>query len=404
MNSRYLFTLLDKHLKTLRQMIFLVGPRQVGKTTIAKALLPKVVEGENYFNWDLREHRKILSDVFYGKRKDIILKYDRLVFDEVHKYKRWKNSLKGLFDVSEPRTHWLVTGSAGLNVYRHGQDSLLGRHFTYHLHPFSVGELLGHRDSVEVSRLFDAFPEVGKAAQTALNNLFVFGGFPEPLFKKDTTFLKQWRQTRLDRLLNQDLAQTENLRNLSVVEELMHLLPGRVGSALSYNSLREDLEVHFTTVKNWVAMLERVFYGYIIKPYSVKKTRLIKKEPKWYLWDLTEVLEDGPRFENLVANHLLKMVHFYRDTQGEELQLHFVKDRAQNEVDFLVTKDRKPWVLVECKLKAQGIPKPLYMFAKGLKVPKAFCVSYEACDYKVKSVDDTEFTEISAARFLASLA
>ncbi|OGQ21852.1 MAG: hypothetical protein A3I05_00255 [Deltaproteobacteria bacterium RIFCSPLOWO2_02_FULL_44_10] len=406
--TRYLENAIRDHLTRLRQMVFLVGPRQVGKTTLAKKMLSSVVDGVNYFNWDLADHRKLLStSIFPGKMRLNQPEQQIIVFDEIHKYPRWKNTLKGLFDLYEPQTHWIVTGSAGLNVYRKGQDSLLGRSFTYHLCPLSVAELAfnGNPKPLSADDLFrHSFAESLPEDQTFFERLLSFSGFPEPYFQANEQFLSQWRTTRLERLLNQDLAATEHLRNLALVEQLMFLLPHRVGSPLSLNNLREDLEVHFNTVKHWLALLERTFYGFTLYPYSSRLSRLIKKEAKWYLWDWTEVKDEGSRFENLVAVHLLKYVSYVNDLGLDRLTLHYIRDKEKREVDFLICKERKPYLLIECKNSSDDPHPALFYFADKLKTARAFQLIANPIRSRSHLKAGIQVDLISAASFLKMLA
>lgn len=388
-------------------MAFITGPRQVGKTTLAKGLISNLEPSINYFNWDIAEHRKILlREVFYDK---VDFKDDRrkiVIFDEIHKYPRWKNTLKGLFDKNEPDTHWIVTGSAALNVYRKGQDSLLGRCFSYHLSPFSVAEIVGKGGVKSVSFeeiITRQFESPSRDVIEAFSTLINFSGFPEPFLRGEKSFLARWRTTRLERIINQDLSKTEHLKNLPLVENLMFLLPERVGSPLSLNSLREDLEVHHATVKHWIELLERVFYGFAIRPYSSKLSRALKKEPKWYLWDWSEIEDEGFRFENMVAVHLLKYVNYINDTGLGNLSLHYVRDKEKREVDFLICKDRRPEILIECKLKNQNIHDALIHYAGVLRPNRAIQLTAEDFSPLSTRKNSGIIEIIPAAAFLAEL-
>lgn len=406
MPGRYLSDKLSNHLNSLRQMVFLTGPRQVGKTTLAQSFLRPVLPGVNYLNWDAAEHRRVLNTrIFPGKERLDTDDRRMMVFDEIHKYPRWKNTLKGLFDLHEPRTHWIVTGSAMLNVYRRGQDSLLGRHFTYHLAPFSVAELLtpDQHPLLPNGLMPTAWATPTPQVVEALSTLLQFGGFPEPLFRSESGFLTRWRRTRLERLVNQDLAATETLRFLPLVEQLMFLLPDRVGSPLSLNSLREDLEVHFATVKHWMTLLERVFYGFFIRPYGKRSARLLKKEAKWYLWDWTEIADPGARFENLVAVHLRKYVDYMNDTGEGNLDLFYVRDKEKREVDFLICQDRKPALLIECKLAAASLAPALHYYAELFQVPNAIQITQDVVPLQIQRDGARTLTLCPAARFLQEL-
>lgn len=404
MDSRYLKAALKEHLSQYRQMIFLVGPRQVGKTTLAKQFLKPVQEAFNYFNWDIVSQRKILTTQIFPGKMRFTSKQNPLVLDEIHKYRRWKNTLKGLFDQYEPATQWIITGSANLSVYRKGQDSLLGRYFSYHLCPFSVAELAAPSKGTSLDDLLEYdFEAPRKREQQALETLSLFGGFPEPLFKESVAFLKRWRNARLDRLINQDLAATENLRHLPLVENLLFLLPDRVGNPLSINSLRQDLEVHFETVKHWLELLERVYYGFRLPPYAKKKTRMLRKEKKWYLWDWSEIEDAGVRFENLVAVHLLKYVHYQNDLGHDDMSLHFIRDKEEREVDFLICKKKKPLLAIECKLKAQTPSKSLYYYKNKLNIPRALLITAEAIPPTRTGKGNVSVDVVAAAAFLKTL-
>jgi hypothetical protein len=388
-------------------MAFIAGPRQVGKTTLAKSMIPNLEPAINYFNWDVAEHRKtLLKEVFSGKTDLKDARRKLIVFDEIHKYPRWKNTLKGLFDMNEPDTHWIVTGSAALNVYRKGQDSLLGRCFSYHLSPLSVAEIAGGGNVRSVSpddiitRQFEvSSPELLEIFSVLMN----MGGFPEPFLKGEKSFLTRWRTTRLERIINQDLSKTEHLKNLPLVENLMLLLPERVGSPLSVNSLREDLEVHHATVKHWIELLERVFYGFTIRPYFRKLSRSLKKEPKWYLWDWSEITDEGLRFENMVAVHLLKYVNFVNDSGLGNLSLHYVRDKEKREVDFLICKDRKPEVLIECKLKDKNVHEALAYYGEILNPKRIIQLVAENMSPLSIHKNSKPIEILPAATFLAGL-
>lgn len=402
--SRYLTPAITQHLSDLRQMVFLTGPRQVGKTTLAKSFLHPVMPGVNYFNWDVvAERKELLANIFTGKRA--LGGEGVIVFDELHKYLRWKNTLKGLFDRFEPHTRWIITGSARLDVHRRGQDSLLGRHFTYHLAPYSVAELLSNTNPASAVELLNSAVNstMTTTAHEALASLDHFGGFPEPLFTAKDSFVRRWRENRLDRLVNQDLGGLEALRNLPLVEQLMMLLPPRVGSPLSINSLREDLEVHFATVKHWLELLENVYYGFFLRPFSPKTGRMLKKESKWYLWDWSELEDPAARFENLVAVHLRKYVDFMRDTGKASLSLHFVRDKERREVDFVICDQRKPVVLVECKLSDATLDDSLLYFARKLKVASAVQVVKAEIPPRQVGNDPCPTWVLPAAQFLQAL-
>ena len=358
-----------------RKMVFVSGPRQVGKTTLAKALL--VARPGRYFNWDLPSDRKILTKdpAFFEKDPITLPGLPLVVFDELHKYPRWKNYLKGVFDGFGDRFAFLVTGSGRLDIYKRGSDSLLGRYVPLFLFPFTLAELSGKRSTwamfqEDINRLDVQDKTAGKAFRALLR----LGGFPEPFLRQSDAFRRAWSAGRTERLVREDIRDATSLRELSLLEMLARLLPERVGSPLSLNSMREDLGVAFETVRSWVGVLDAFYYSFRISPWTRKVARAIRKEAKLYLWDWAEVDSDGARFENLVALHLLKAVRTWTAVGEASLDLAYIRDKQKREVDFLITEKNKPKVLVECKLSDTVLSPNLLWFQEALNVPVAMQV------------------------------
>lgn len=350
---RYLSGLISSDLQ--KKMVFLGGPRQVGKTTLAQSLIPDYFDGHPaYFNWDSNLHRAKIRKQQWPQDQEL------LVLDEIHKFKGWRNFVKGLYDTSKNTFQFLVTGSARLDHFRRGGDSLLGRYYYYRLHPFTLSEL-------------------GFGADNA-KKLFQFGGFPEPLLEGDLRTLKRWHQNRLSKLVKHDLRDLETVKDIDKVEILAEELPRRVGSPLSMRSLAQDLEVDPKTVKRWVGMLDSLYYCYQISPFGSPKIRAVKKEQKLYLWDWSQVEDLGARFENMVAGHLLKFCHFHEDANGEKMELRYIRDTDKREVDFVVIQNRKPLFAVECKLKSGNLSPHLKYFKERVKIPRYFQVFLEGKD------------------------
>lgn len=373
-------------------MVFLGGPRQVGKTTLARFLGQHDHKKYTYLNWDSRSDRKsILEGTF---RADAGL----LIFDELHKYKKWKNYIKGEFDTHKDRFHILVTGSARLDTYRKSGDSLMGRYHYYRLHPFSLAEVLGIESAMSTPAEL-TFQDSSRAVSKAFTDLLTFGGFPEPFLKKDQVTLRRFHNERVERLIKEDIRDIEQVRDLSALQILVEILPTKVGSLLSLNSLRGDLEVAHKTIATWMDILERFYYHFRIYPFASTAIKSLRKEPKMYLWDWSQVIDDSARLENMVASHLLKMTHFLHDTYGHKAELYFLRDIEGKEVDFLVTVNRKPWLAIEVKSGKENISKPLLYFKEKLKIPFAYQLVMESgIDYWKQNV-----RIMSADKFLSGL-
>ncbi len=335
---RYLTVQVKHDLK--RKMVFIAGPRQVGKTTIARSL-PGAKTG--YLNWDVAEHR------------DRILRRELpagslWIFDEIHKYRQWRNYLKGLYDGRRSGQKILVTGSGRLDLYRFGGDSLQGRYHMLRLHPFSVAEL-------------------GLDKPKQLLDLLKLGGFPEPWLSGSEREARRWSREYRSLLIREEVTALERIQDLGQLEVMMLALPDRVGSPLSINALREDLRVAHKTAASWLDAMERLFAIFRLSPFGSPRIRAVKKEQKHFHFDWTVVPEDGPRFENLVACHLLKWVHYQQDAEGLDRELRYFRDKDGREVDFVVVERKTPVLLVECKWGDAEIDRSLKYFKA--KFPKA---------------------------------
>lgn len=247
----------------------------------------------------------------------------------------------------------------------------MGRYIHFRLHPFSVAEALGrtHLRHENFFKLIFSNKSNELNAQKVIEDLFHFSGFPEPFLEKDPAILNVWRQGRLEKVVRQDLRDLTRIQEIGQVEALMSLLPEKVGAPLSTASLREDIEVAFDTVKRWLKYLEELYYSYTIRPYSKSIIRSLKKEPKLYLYDWTEIENDAFRFENLVASHLLKACHFWQDTGEGSFELSYLRDKQKNEVDFILIKNKKPWFTLECKLNDSNLDTQFQKFQTQLNIP-----------------------------------
>lgn len=347
------------------KMVFIGGARQVGKTTLAKEIIAQNYPNSIYYNWDYQPDRKrITSNELPGES-------GLLIFDEIHKFKKWKNIVKGIYDTHKDKYKILVTGSARLNVYRKSGDSLQGRYHYYTLYPFSLAEL------EHVKNRFEPFKELNFNSQSKQENLeilFQFGGFPEPLIKQSTRTLRRWHNEKLDRLFREDIRDLEHIRDINSMKLLGDLLPSKVASQLSLNSIREDLGISHRAITSWLNILESFYYHFRIYPYTSKEIRSLKKEPKLFLIDWSEVENEAARFENLIASHLFKFTSYLAEHEGYRSSLYYLRNVDKKEVDFLVTVDNKPWFAVEVKLSDTSLSKNLNYFMERLKIPFVYQV------------------------------
>ena len=360
-------------------MVFVGGPRQVGKTTFALSLLGEGRDESSpaYLNWDALADR---GEILAGRLPP---GQPLVIFDEVHKYASWRGLLKGLYDKNRSSVSFLVTGSARLDYYRKGGDALQGRYHYYRLHPFTV-------------------MESGQPPSASLvAHLLRFGGFPEPFLRGDERFHRRWMRERSARVVHEDLRDLEQVREVSRLDLLLSHLPSCVGSPLSVQRLARLLQASHESVERWIAILERLYVCYRLAPFGASAIRAVRKEKKLYFWDWSAVDAGGPRFENLVAGHLLKYCHLVEDTEGYRMELRFLRDTDGREVDFVVLREGRPEFAVECKSGDRRAAPACRYFRERTPIPRFYQVHLGTGDFG-NAVSDTRV--LPFAVFCAELA
>ncbi|MBI4265310.1 MAG: ATP-binding protein [Acidobacteria bacterium] len=372
-------------------MVLLSGPRQSGKTTLVRGLVE--ARGGRYYSWDSPPDRLAIQ------KRRLDMERPLWAFDELHKFRRWRAFLKDLSDAFGRERELLVTGSARLEMYGHGGDSLQGRYLPHHLHPFTYSELCGLPFG-EIAQI----PALGTTAPTRdLGDLLRLGGFPEPLLGGSDRRAARWRLAYGARLVEEEVASLEQVRELERLELLFDRLSDVAGGILSINSLREDLEVAFETVRSWLAILERLDAVFRLSPCGGPRIKAVKKEQKLYFWDWARCASEGARFENMLALHLLRAVHWAADVEGEKLQLRYFRHRAGLEVDFVVLRGRRPWLAVEAALSDSDLAPGLRYFVERARPDVAFqVVLHPARERRLPDIGPTRVQVVSAARFLAN--
>ena len=360
-----------------RKMVFIGGPRQAGKTTLAKHLCTSAGYDikQRYLNWDATEDREnIIMERFPADP-------GYLVLDEIHKYSKWRQIVKGLYDKRGDELQIIITGSARLDYYRRGGDSLQGRYHFYRLFPLTCAEL-------------------GASSISTIEDLLVYGGFPEPFSLQSETQSRRWSREFRSRIVRDELTDLENVQDVGLIERMALRLSDLVGSPLSINALREDLQVSHQSVTRWIAMLENLYMIFRLYPFGAPKIRAVKKEAKHYHLDWTVVKEKGYRFENLVACHLLKWCFFLQDTQGRDAELRYFRDVDKREVDFVLIEDENPVHFIECKLSGKSLSPSLRYLKVRFPSVKATQITLEK-DVDLMTKEGIRIC--SAHKFLANL-
>jgi len=356
-------------------MALVSGPRQVGKTTTCRN------HANTYINWDNVDDREL---ILAGPARLVErLELDRLsktvptaLFDELHKYPRWKQFLKGFFDTYTDQVKIIVTGSSRLDVYRRGGDSLMGRYFLYRMHPFSVAETLS-TDLPDTKRIIRP-PKKIKAAD--FDALWRHGGYPEPFLKRDVRFSRRWQTLRGEQLVREDIRDLTQIQQIDQLETLGRLLTNRSAHQLIYGNLARDVRVSVDTIRRWIEVLRNLHLGFLVRPWFKNVSRSLRKEPKWFLRDWASIEDVGDRAETFVGCHLLKAVDGWNDLGLGNFELGYLRDKEKREVDFIVVRDDQPWFLVEVKYRDKSLDGTLRYYQDQLKAPFAFQVVIDA-DY-----------------------
>lgn len=329
-----------------KKVILISGPRQVGKRFLSRNFFSK---GYVYLNYDDEDDRTIIKEKSWPRDVKLV------IFDELHKMSSWKTWLKSVYDKEGVSPSIIVTGSARMDTFKKGGDSLAGRHYHIRLHPFSIKELARGSD------------------KNVIEEMMNFGAFPEPFLESDLRLSKLWRKSHLERLIKEDILDLEKVHQLKKIEILVQLLSERVGADISYASLGRDLEVSSHTIKHWLQILEDLYVVFKITPYSKDISKSILKSPKYYFYDTGRIRgDDGAKIENIVACHLLKRNHYLEDCEGEKLELYYIRDKSKREVDFVIEREGVLESLIEVKLSNDNLSSSLKYYQEKLSPSKAY--------------------------------
>ncbi len=371
--SRCVETYAFDEMLTARHMVFLAGPRQVGKTRLAKQFLKTKKCGKLYYNWDdILTRQAYLSDsrFFESQARSTDTKDPWIVFDEIHKRNRWRDILKGVYDIFHEDFRFLITGSARLDLFRSSGDSLVGRYNLFHMMPLSINEVsLQKKTSCflmenNFNASFDVFkndvlPSNKPEITDAFKALLVHGPFPEPFIKQNDRFCRKWHQDYISLLVREDLRDISKVTELDRIENLLFLLKPRIMSPLSMPNLGNELEAAHTTIKNWLEQLKRLYLIFPVTPWTKKVSRGLKKAKKWYFLNWYYAPKGPARLENMVGSYLYRTCLGLTDMGYGNFSLHYIRTLDKKEIDFIIAKDNTPVLAVEVKSGSTALSKEL---------------------------------------------
>jgi len=403
MKIRYLQQAIEKIAFGGRKMAFVSGPRQCGKTTLGR-MLAASRSASQYYSWDDIEFRRLWTKSpksVVPESQDVPL----VILDEIHKDRTWKRTLKGIYDTirfEEKPCDFFITGSSRLNVYRRGSDSLLGRYYYFRLAPFSLREMRTP-EVLSPDEVIDGLKHRSLSAESEnisnLQSLLRYGPFPEPLFGQNINQWRLWRQNRHETIIREDLRDITRSTEIGKIEMLASILPDKVASPLSINSLRQDIEVGHQTLQRWLGWLKELYFIFEVKPWHQKIRRSLKKEGKIYLWDYSEIENPGARFENLVAVHLIKACNYWTDMGQGKFELYYLRNKSKLEIDFLIVRDGKPWLPIEVKLGDESPAENWRYFLPELNCRLALQITEKSC-WKLYTSQDTDILVAGADEVL----
>ncbi len=405
MENRTPYVKMWEELAADKSMVFLAGPRQSGKTTLAQ-IIARSFPNNLYFNWDIPAHRTQLVEnpLFFEAVERNDSSNPLIIFDEIHKYKNWKNYLKGIYDQFHDKYQFLVSGSGRLDIYQKGGDSLAGRYFLFQLWPFTIAER--GKNNVTLDEFLNNPLYISMGRQGELKEIWrqlsTLSGFPEPFLSGRMATYRRWSNTYSNQLIREDIRDLTGIKSVGYMETLYLLLPSKVGSPLSIPSLARDLRVSYNSVRSWLSVFERFFLLFSISPWTRKISRAIQKEQKVYLLDVPLIKEPAARFENMVALELWRAVTSWNDMGYGRFSLHFIKNKEQQEVDFLIADEGNPILLIEAKLADTQPSTALKKFQNALGIP-AVQLTNEGDGYRMLSNGNHSILIAPAYQWLSHL-
>ena len=326
-----------------KKMVFVIGPRQVGKTWLAKEIMNEYSDPE-YLNYDNILHRKIIHDQSWLSSRDL------LVFDEIHKMKGWKNYLKGVYDTKPSHQHLLVTGSARMDTFQQAGDSLAGRFYKHHLMPITLSEL----------------SNTNNVKHDSFERLIISGGFPEPFLSEDPHDIKRWRNLYSENLIREDVLDFEAIHDFQSIKYLVQILQQRVGSPISIQTIANDLSITHKTIQKYILILEALYIIFRVPPWSKDISRPITKQSKYYFFDTGMVAGDkGAILENITAVALKSHAYSQIDIYGIPAGLYYLRTRNGNEVDFCFVEKNAVSFIMEVKSSDSSVSKSLRFFSNN---------------------------------------
>lgn len=389
-------------LKNDGKMVFMSGPRQSGKTTFAKSIAENY-SNSVYYNYDSEPEKIIMQPDFFENLNRTNRTIPLVILDEVHKYKNWKPYLKGKFDKFSSEYQFIITGSGRMEMFNKRDDPLTGRFVSMRLFPLTLREFAKgvNIEDFKKDKMNSLTLTENSNAENIKNDLLQFSPFPEPFLRSSRKFYRRWYRTYINQIIIQDIKDMTAIKHIKTIESLMRIMPERICAPLHYSSLSTLLQISIPTVKNWLNTLEQFFIVFSIIPYT-EISRAIIKNRKYYMYDYGSINDIGAKYENFVALELLQFIEYWNCMGEGEFELRYLKNKEQQEIDFILMLDGKPFFIIEAKNGEESISKSVYKFQDQLNVPAIQLVNKPNL-YKKKKNGNNDIYIVSGAQFLSNL-
>ncbi len=384
-----------------KKLVLISGPRQVGKTTLTKSIASKAVSS-CYFNYDIPKNKALLAQnpTFFEETDRKKGENPIVIFDEIHKYKDWKNYLKGVYDGYSDYFSFIATGSGRLELFQNSGESIAGRYRMFSLFPFTIGEFFSKEPKIKsVSELIE-IPETRSG--DLWERLFNYSGFPEPFLKSSSISYNRWSNVYHKQIIREDIRNTFALKNIDAMETLYSLLPSKTGSLLSASNLSGLVKVSHKTISEWIKVFEKFFLIFTVRPYSKYLSRSILKQPKIYFYDYCLLNNLAVRFENIIAVELKRAVVNWTDFGLGNFDLFFIRNKDKKEVDFLITENNEPYIMIETKSSDTTVSKNLKLFQNLYNIPAVQLINKPGIKRQIKN-GENQILVVTASDWLANL-
>jgi uncharacterized protein len=346
-------------------IVVISGPRQVGKSSLCGALAPQRLDWNNLAERlaMLKGPEAVIQHLGLQRPRD---RQQPLLIDNLDGHRDWQRFLRKLRARCGGNRPVVVT------MLDAPRTSLPTNSLAVRIHPWSVGECARTLPSAEPINRPAAISDEDWAA------LLDHGGFPEPFERRDPRFTRRWNTQRREELL-EDLPRFAFVRDPAIVQMLALTLMSRSATHLIYSDLSRELGVTVDTIRRWIDLLERLQLGFRVRPWFARVPKALRKEPKWFLRDWSDLIEPGARARTFIACHLLKAAEGWTDLGLGRFELRYVRDKRQREVDFLMLRDRRPWFLVAvCDSDNDTLEQALPYFQAHTRAQHAFQVVVNA--------------------------